>query len=257
MPLILNDGPFGPLLHHPIGWFAVFATNPWRQRRGQAVDRYTSAMDSAVDRSPQAASLGVLPVLAWARSQYLSRAPQILVLLLGWALEWVFLEILVIWIGSPPGRPIWLLLHLGYFWATAYWEAAILRSALGEFDGIGSALRALVEAHRAALAILGLKLVLIPVVLFGLVLAVVPGLFVLARFGLSAFFVAVQGSGPGEALALSRKATQGRTARLMLLSLALLLFNVLGAAALGVGLLITVPMTALAGAYVFRSLTGE
>lgn len=201
--------------------------------------------------------IGARPVLAWARSQYRARAPQILLLLLGWVLEWVVLEILVIWIASPPGRPIWLLLHLGYFWGTAYWEVAILRSALGEFDGVGSAVQSLVESHRAAFTVLGLKLVLIPTVIFGLAFGVVPGLFVLARFGLAPFFAAVRGSDPPEALALSWHATRGRAARLMLLALALLLFNAVGAAALGVGLLITIPMTALAGAQLFRSLGAQ
>ena len=199
--------------------------------------------------------IGARSALTWARSQYRSRAPLILVLLLGWALEWVVLEILVIWIASPPVRPIWLLLHLGYFWATAYWEVAILRSALGEFDSFGAALGALVEAHRAAFSLLGLKLILTPAVILGLALGVVPGLWLLARFGLAPFEAAARGRRPAAALAASRHTTEGHTARLMLLSLVLLAFNALGAAALGVGLLITIPMTALAGACVFRQVT--
>jgi len=203
-----------------------------------------------------AGELKVRPVLAGARAQYRSRAPQILLLLLGWALEWVVLEILVIWTASPPGRPIWLLLHLGYFWATAYWEVAILRSALGEFDSFGTALGALVEAHRAALRLLGLKLILIPAVIFALALAVVPGLFILARFGLAPFFVADRDHGLAASLAASRLATQGRTAGLMLLSLTLLVLNALGAALLGVGLLFSIPLTILAAAGVYQSLRG-
>jgi len=200
--------------------------------------------------------IGVRSALAAARSHYRTRAPLILFLLLGWALEWVVLEVLVIWIGSPPGRPIWLLLHLGYFWGTAYWEVAILRAALGQFDGVGAALGVLVEAHGAAFNLLGLKLILIPAVILGLALGVVPGLLILARFGLAPFYLADRASRPGVALAASRHATAGRTARLLFLWLVLIVFNTLGAASLGVGLLVTIPMTSLAGAALFQSLDG-
>lgn len=41
----------------------------------------------------------------------------------------------------------------------------------------------------------------------------------------------------------------------MLMCLFLLLFNMLGAVALGPGLIVTVPMSILIGAYVFRALS--
>ena len=53
------------------------------------------------------------------------------------------------------------------------------------------------------------------------------------------------------ALILSDRATRGRRLRLMRIYLALLLLNVLGAAILGLGLILTVPLTILAGAQIY------
>ena len=168
---------------------------------------------------------------------------------------WVVIEVLVIASGSAPGRPIWILLHLGYFWGTAYWEVAILGSALACVDGRPQAPGRVLRDHRLVARFLLLKLVLIPVALVATAFLVVPGLLAMARLGLSLFFVVDQDRGPWAALAASRHATRGSTAQLLRLLLMLLLLNAVGAAILGLGLVITVPMTALAGAYVFRAVT--
>ena len=191
-----------------------------------------------------------------ARALYRSEAPRVLLLLLGWAGLWVALEILVIGSGSPPGRPVWLGLHLGYFWGTAYCEAAILRVALAAVDGAPRPGGEAFLDHRVATWFLILKLALLPLVAAGLALLVVPGLYVAARLAPSFFVVVGRRKGPVEALRLGLQLTQGRSGPLLLLSLFLLGFNLLGAAFLGLGLLITVPFSALMCAHTFRALGG-
>jgi len=191
-----------------------------------------------------------------ARSRYRSEAPRILRLLLGWAGVWVVLEILVIGSGSPPGRPIWLALHLGYFWGTAYCEAAILRVALAAMDGAPPPPRETFFDHRVAWRMLGLKMLLLPLLLIGLALLVLPGLYATARLGPAFFIVARGRAGPLEALRLSAQLTRGSSGRLLVLSLFLLVFNSLGAAFLGLGLLVTVPISVLMGAHALRVLGG-
>lgn len=191
-----------------------------------------------------------------ARSLYRSEAPRILLLLLAWAGVWVALEILVIGSGSPPGRPIWLGLHLGYFWGTAYCEAAILRVALAAVDGAPPPGREAFFDHRVATRFLILKLALLPLVLAGLALLVVPGLYAAARLAPSFLVVVGRREGPVEALRISLRLTQGRSGPLLLMSLFLLGLNLLGAAFLGLGLLATVPVSALLCAHAFRALGG-
>lgn len=198
---------------------------------------------------------GVRSAFRWAGSAYGPQALPILALLLGWAAVWAVLEVLVIGSRTAPGRPAWVLLHLGYFWGTAYWEAAILRHALDAHDGKRRALTRVFRQHRMVMHLLVLKLSMIPLTLAGCALVVVPGLVVVARLGPAFFRVVDRGSGPLEALSWSWEATRGHTPTLTLLALALFLFNCAGAAILGLGLIVTLPMTALAGAYTFRTVS--
>jgi len=196
--------------------------------------------------------LSLATAFHWAVSRYPSQAPRILLLLLGWASVWLIVEFLVVNISSRPGRPIWSVLHLSYFWGTAYWEAAILRSALGAFEKAPQSWRSKLLDHRLALRFLVLKMLLLPAILIGTALLVAPGLYCMARFGPALFFVAQGQTGPKTALRLSNQVTQGRRGHLMFISLFLLLFNMLGAALLGLGLIVTVPMSILICAHVCR-----
>ncbi len=199
--------------------------------------------------------LSLAAAFHWARSRYRSQAPRILVLMLGWAGVWVILELLVVSCGSAPGRPIWSMLHLGCFWGTAYSEAGILRSALGALDEAPQSRHGNPLDHRVALRFLVLKMLLLPAALVGTALLVAPGLYCLARLGPALFFVVQGRAGPGAALGLSNQVTRGRRGQLMLMCLFLLLFNVLGAVPLGLGLIVTVPMSVLIGAHAFRALS--
>lgn len=76
-----------------------------------------------------------------------------------------------------------------------------------------------------------------------------------ARLGPALFFVVQGRAGSGAALGLSNQVTRGRRGRLMLMCLFLFLFNMLGAVPLGLGLIVTVPMSILICAHVFRALS--
>ncbi len=199
--------------------------------------------------------LSVRAALHRARLEYPSHAPRLLVLLLGWAGVWVLVELLVVSSGSPPGRPIWTAIHLAYFWGTAYWEVAMLRGALEAIDGAAPSGRRALLDHGAAARLLVLKLLLLPVVLIGLACLVAPGIYCLARLGPAFFFAADGPAGPRTALALANRATVGRRGRLTRLCLLLLTLNLLGAALLGLGLVVTIPASLLACAYAFRAIS--
>jgi hypothetical protein len=202
-----------------------------------------------------AAVRGVGPVFDQAWTGYRLRAPLLLRLLGMWALTWVALEAMVFWLARAPGHPVWIVLHVLYLWATAYWEAAMAGCALDHFAGRSPAPRRYLVDHRLARRFLMLKIVLIPTILLGTALLLIPGIVLTARLG-PAFYAAVdRSSGPREALTLARGWTRGHTFVLSRLVLALVAFNVAGAALMGLGLLLTIPMTALAGAYVFHAVS--
>jgi uncharacterized membrane protein len=92
------------------------------------------------------------------------------------------------------------------------------------------------------------------VVGIGLVLLVVPGVILALMFGFSGFLVVDRKLDPIEAFRESNRLTKGVKGQLLGFALLLLGVNILGAMALGVGLFLTVPMTFIAAAYVFRRL---
>lgn len=91
--------------------------------------------------------------------------------------------------------------------------------------------------------------------MIGFILLVVPAFYVLARFGLFPFFILDQDLGPIQALEAASKATEGQRWNVFLLFLACIGLNLLGLLLLGVGLLITAPVTLIALAFVYRRLT--
>lgn len=94
------------------------------------------------------------------------------------------------------------------------------------------------------------------IVFGGLLLLVVPGIIWSVRFSFATFYVIDKKMKPVEALKASYAATKGMFWDLFLFMIAIGLLNLLGSIPLGLGLLITVPITMVAMAYVYRKVTG-
>jgi len=92
-------------------------------------------------------------------------------------------------------------------------------------------------------------------VLVGMILLIVPGIVVAYMFLYVGYLVIDRRLGPIEALQESRALTDGYKMDLFLFSSALALLNLAGALCLFVGLFVTVPMTLMASAYVYRRLS--
>ncbi|MBA3957054.1 MAG: hypothetical protein H0X51_01475 [Parachlamydiaceae bacterium] len=97
------------------------------------------------------------------------------------------------------------------------------------------------------------------VVMFGvgLVLLLVPAAIVLARYSLFTFFILDKDATPLGSLGDSEKATKGLFGKMFGLMMALIGINLLGFLLLGIGLLITKPVTTIALAVAYRKLIGE
>ncbi len=90
-------------------------------------------------------------------------------------------------------------------------------------------------------------------IMLGLILLIIPGVYLFLRFSMVRFAV-LDGEGIKESLTRSAELTKGVKWRLLAFLLALLGLNVLGALALLMGLLITVPVSAIAYAHVYLAL---
>ncbi len=92
------------------------------------------------------------------------------------------------------------------------------------------------------------------IVLGGLILLIVPGIYWGIKYHFFAYFIIDEGVGPTEALKRSGEITYGAKWELLLLALAFLGINLLGLLACFVGLFVSVPITIVATAYVYRRL---
>lgn len=91
------------------------------------------------------------------------------------------------------------------------------------------------------------------VILLGLILLIIPGIYFMLRYSMVRL-VALESEGIIEALKMSGRLTEGIKWKLLLFILTLAAINVLGALALFVGLLITIPVSMIAYAHVYQTL---
>lgn len=93
----------------------------------------------------------------------------------------------------------------------------------------------------------------------GLILCIVPGVIFGVAFGFYGFVIVERGASIGvvDSLKASADLTRGHRWQLFGLGLVLVLINIVGALACGVGLIFTLGITILTWAYVYRMLNGE
>lgn len=91
-------------------------------------------------------------------------------------------------------------------------------------------------------------------VMIGLVLLVVPGIIFALSLMFVKFVVIERGLAPIEAMKESARIAKGHRWELLILLLAIIAINVIGAIPFGLGLLVTIPVSALAVAHKYRSL---
>jgi len=97
------------------------------------------------------------------------------------------------------------------------------------------------------------SLVVALAVVCGLILLIIPGIYLLLRYSMVRFAV-VDGAGVRESLHISSTLTHGIKLQLLLFFVTLIGLNILGAVALLVGLLVTMPISMLAAAHVYDRL---
>jgi hypothetical protein len=102
---------------------------------------------------------------------------------------------------------------------------------------------------------LGFSIVYGLMVGIGLVLCVIPGLFVLAFFGMAPFFFIDRGMSLGQALTASREAATGRGFAIPVV--VSIIVGALGLIACGIGVFVTAPAAYIAVAFLYRNAAGQ
>ncbi len=90
----------------------------------------------------------------------------------------------------------------------------------------------------------------------GLILLIVPGLFFMVKYQYAVYFLADKDTGISEAFQMSSAITGGIKWELFVFLILLSLINMAGVICFFVGLIVTIPVTMVAMAYVYRKLSG-
>lgn len=91
----------------------------------------------------------------------------------------------------------------------------------------------------------------------GFIFCIVPGVILAVIFGFYGYVILEQGVGVGEGFSRAAEITKGQRGTVFLLVLAVVGINILGAIACGVGMLVSYPVTVVAGGYAYRVLSNE
>jgi len=93
-------------------------------------------------------------------------------------------------------------------------------------------------------------------VFLGTLLLIVPGIILGIKFMFFGYFIVDKNAGIMESFKMSSALTDGSKTNIFLFALLLWLINAAGALCLGIGLIITIPLSMVAVAYVYRKLEG-
>ena len=134
-------------------------------------------------------------------------------------------------------------------------NAALVRGALHEVDGQRPGLGSFFRFTNVGNVVLASVLVGV-LTAVGLILFVIPGLIVAFLSWWTLQFVIDRHDSATDGLRASFRAISSQPGPLLLLALALIGINILGAIPFGLGLLITVPVSAIASTYAYRVVSG-
>jgi len=166
---------------------------------------------------------------------------------------WVVLEIVVI-AGQRFGILLWTLVHLTFLIFFAGVEVGLLQICRALSDGKVPAFADAFAHLPLGPKFLAAQILYLLTVVIGLLLLVVPGVYLGGRYALFGFRFADGETNLLRCFKQSALLSKGATTGLLWILAALFVLNLLGASLLGLGLLISVPLSVLILADVYRQL---
>ncbi len=123
------------------------------------------------------------------------------------------------------------------------------------YDGESPKFVEIFQEYRTFWRYLGTSILTCLTILGGFILLIIPGIFWAVRFSFAPIIVVDTKSGPVISMKESWAITKGKFWKILLFWLTIIGFNMLGVLALGIGLLVTIPVSNFASIYVYRELT--
>ena len=169
---------------------------------------------------------------------------------------WIALEIVVI-AGQRFGILLWAIAHFAFLSFFASVEIGVVQACLELYDGNDLKIADAFAHWSLGLKFLVGQIFFLLIVVVGLMLLIVPGVYLGVRYALFGFCMAEAQAETDLRRSFHQSAilSAGVWTGLFEVLAALLLFNVLGACLLGLGLFITVPLSALVTTGIYRQLS--
>jgi uncharacterized membrane protein len=130
----------------------------------------------------------------------------------------------------------------------------LIRIVLKFVDGGAGSFNDLFANFDMLLDYVGASILYALIVIGGLCLLIFPGVIWAIKFGFYGYFIIDRKAGAIDALKMSSAATQGSKGELFLFGLVVFALNLLGLLCLGIGILVTQPLSLLAQGFVYRKL---
>jgi hypothetical protein len=167
---------------------------------------------------------------------------------------WAVLEIVVI-AGQRFGILLWAVMHLAFLIFVAGVELGLLQICRALSDGKAPTFADTFAHLSLGPKFLAVQILYLLMVVIGLLLLVVPGVYLGVRYALFGFCFADGDTNLLRCFQQSALLSKGATTGLLGILAALLVLNVLGACLLALGLFIAVPLSVLIMTDVYRQLT--
>jgi hypothetical protein len=190
---------------------------------------------------------------AFAKKAYKNHFKLLIASMLTFFASWVLLEIIVI-AGQKLGIVLWVVAHMTFFIIFASLEVGFIQICLSLVDGQDVSYSNLYSSLASGSSFLIGQLLYLSIFLVGLVLLIFPGLYWGTQYAMSGFCMVANSTHPIIGFQDSVQISKKSKFSLFIFNIVIVLLNLLGASLLGIGMLLSVPLSVLMKASIFRQL---
>ena len=147
------------------------------------------------------------------------------------------------------------LVSLAFTVVTLFLEIGFIKIVLKLIDGHKAEITELWAYPQYLLRMIGASILYGLIVLVGLILLIIPGIYLALRLQFYSYYIIDKDAEAIDSLKMSWKVTEGNMINIFLFTLLLVALNILGAIALLVGLLVTIPVSFVAITLLYRKLS--
>ncbi len=159
--------------------------------------------------------------------------------------------------AAAPASLSFFMAYLVFLAVNAFTSFVLVAASLELHDFGTIEIGDLAKALPQFLQFLGGYIIFCAVIMAGYMLLIIPGIFLTIKLFLYMYLVVDRKMNAAESLKKSYELTTGHFAELLIFFFSVVVINVLGMLLLGVGMLVSIPVTSIAGAYIYRKLASR